>query len=114
MAFASTAAGLYAARDTSMLQRLVSWTRIIVLGSLAVAVVMIVFGNVFLQFYGGPFTESRTALAIMAPRRVPGCQLRADSSSFDDDLLRTARSAGHSHRCRGQHAAHSHARAHPA
>jgi O-antigen/teichoic acid export membrane protein len=67
MAFASSAAGLYAARDTATLQRLVTrFTRVVVVGSLPIALVMIVFGNVFLQFYGGQFTEARTALAIMA------------------------------------------------
>ncbi len=65
-AFASTAAGLFAAGDLARLQAMVTrLTRWMVIGALPLALVMIVFGNYFLRFYGPQFAGARLTLAIM-------------------------------------------------
>jgi O-antigen/teichoic acid export membrane protein len=66
-AFASTAASLYASRELARLQRLVTklarWT---LLFSAPVAAVLIVFGDLFLRFYGAQFAAARVPLAILS------------------------------------------------
>jgi O-antigen/teichoic acid export membrane protein len=66
-AFASTAASLYATGDLARLQRLVTrlsrWTLLL---SAPVALLLIVFGDRFLQFYGPQFPAARSALAILS------------------------------------------------
>jgi O-antigen/teichoic acid export membrane protein len=66
-AFASTAATLYASGDIPRLQRLVTrmarWT---LLCSAPIALALIVFGDLFLRFYGPQFGPARTALAILS------------------------------------------------
>jgi O-antigen/teichoic acid export membrane protein len=66
-AFASTAASLYASGELARLQRLVTklarWT---LMFSAPVAAVLIVFGDLFLRFYGAQFAAARVPLAILS------------------------------------------------